>query len=81
MKPTITFEKSLSVDMLSIFGVVPDEEGYAIDRNTRLRILAFDGKEFTMKEFAGVVKGKNGEVVFLKSDIGSLIEAKERGLI
>lgn len=81
MKPTITFEKSLSTYILSIFGIIPDEEGYAIDKNTRKRIYAFDGKEFTVKEFAGVVKGKNGEVVFLKGDIGSLIEAKERGLI
>ena len=81
MKPLITFEKSLSETMLSIFGIVPDAEGYAIDKHTRKRIYAFDGKEFTMKEFAGVVKGKNGEVVFLKSDICSLIEAKERGLI
>ena len=55
--------------------------GYASDKNTRKRINAFDGKEFTVKEFAGVVKGKNGEVVFLKGDIGSLIEAKEMGLL
>ena len=81
MTPTITFEKSLSKTMLEIFGIIPDEEGYAIDRNTRKRIYAFDGKEFTVKEFAGVVKGKNGEVVFLKSDIGSLIEAKEMELV
>jgi hypothetical protein len=81
MKPTITFEKSLSETMLSIFGIVPDGEGYAVDKNTRKRINAFDGKEFTVKEFAGVVKGKNGEVMFLKGDVGSLIEAKERGLI
>jgi hypothetical protein len=81
MKPTITFEKSLSTYILSIFGIIPDEEGYTIDKNTRLRIFAFDGKEFTVKEFAGVVKGKSGEVVFLKGDIGSLIEAKEMRLI
>ena len=81
MTPAITFDKSSSTYILSIFGIISDEEGYAIDRNTRKRIYAFDGKEFTMKEFAGVVKGKNGEVVFLKSNIGSLIEAKEMGLI
>jgi hypothetical protein len=81
MKPTITFEKSLSTYILSIFGIIPDEEGYAIDRNTRKKIYAFDGKEFTVKEFAGIVKGKNGEVVFLKGDVGSLIEAKEMGLL
>lgn len=81
MKPTITFEKSLSETMLEIFRIGIDSDGYAIDKNTRKRINAFDGKEFTMKEFSGVVKGKIGEVVFLKGDVGSLINAKEMGLI
>ena len=81
MIQTITFQKSLSETILELFGIIPDEKDYAIDMHTKKRVLAFDGKEFTVKEFAGVVKGKNGEVVFLKSDVGSLIEAKEMGLL
>ena len=81
LKPTITFDKSLVKGMLGIFNTRIDDEGYVIDRYTRKRILAFDDKEFTMDEFAGIVKGKNGELIFLKGDIGSLIEAKEMGLL
>ena len=80
-RPVITFQRSLSETMLGIFGVIADYDGYAIDKNTRKRIYSFDGKEFTVKEFAGFVKGKSGEVVFLKGDICSLIEAKEMGLL
>ena len=80
MKPTITFEKSLSKEMLSIFNIIEDNEGYAVSKNGQ-RVIAFDGKELKVTEFAGVVKGKDGNVIFLKSDIGLLIEAKEMGLI
>jgi hypothetical protein len=81
MKPKITFEKSLSKEMLSIFNIFEDNEGYAIDKTTGTRVIAFDGKEFKINEFAGIVKGKNGNVIFLKLDLGSLIEAKEMGLL
>ena len=60
--------------------IFEDNEGYAVSKNGQ-RVIAFDGKEFKVNDFAGVVKGKNGNVIFLKSDIGSLIEAKEMGLI
>jgi len=80
MKPKITFEKSLSKEMLSIFNIFEDNEGYAVSKNGQ-RVIAFDGKEFKINEFAGIVKGKNGNVIFLKLDVGSLIEAKEMGLL
>ena len=80
MKPKITFEKSLSKEMLSIFNIFEDNEGYAVSKNGQ-RVIAFDGKELKVTEFAGVVKGKDGNVIFLKLDVGSLIEAKEMGLI
>jgi hypothetical protein len=80
MKPTITFEKSLSKEMLLIFNIFEDNEGYAVSKNGQ-RVIAFDGKELKVTEFAGVVKGKDGNVIFLKLDVGSLIEAKEMGLI
>ena len=80
MKPKITFEKSLSKEMLSIFNIFEDNEGYAVSKNGQ-RVIAFDGKEFKINEFAGIVKGKNGNVIFLKLDLGSLIEAKEMGLL
>jgi len=67
----ITFHKNLKLDILKLFGKTKDRDGYIIDSTTKEKVLTKDGEELTIKEFAGLTKGS---VVYLKSDIISLIK-------
>jgi len=71
----ITFHKSLKSDILKAFGKSEDNDEYIIDSATKKRVLTKDGEELTMEEFAGLTKGS---VVYLKSDIISLINFIEK---
>lgn len=68
----ITFDDSTRDFVLDTFGKKSDSDGYVSDDGHR--VLTPRGEEIAIAEFAGVRKGS---VVFVKSDITSLIEAAE----
>lgn len=67
---TITFEESARETILYFFDKVVDKDGFIVDKNDNTkRILASDGKEIKIDEFAGI---RNG--VFFKTDISSIFD-------
>jgi hypothetical protein len=87
-KPTISFDKSSQKEVLELMGVTTDLEGYLVSEGHR--VLAFDdGKEILFNEFGGMWKGKNGQMIYFKSDLPSLItmldkineEEKSKGIV
>lgn len=67
---TITFEESARETILYFFDKVVDKDGFIVDKNDNTkRILASDGKEIRIDEFAGI---RNG--VFFKTDISSIFD-------
>jgi hypothetical protein len=76
-RPTITFDKGAQKEVLEMIGITYDSEGYLVLDGKR--ILAFDdGKEIHKSEFAGMWKGKNGQMIYFKSDLPSLIRALDK---
>lgn len=64
----ITFEKSARETILSFFDKVVDSDGFIVEKNDRAkRVLASDGKEIKMSEFAGMKDG-----FFFRNDISSI---------
>lgn len=66
MKPTITFEESAREEVLSWFGIVPDQEGFVTDKT---------GERIRMTDVAGI--GKMGRII--KTDLPSIIDAMDEG--
>jgi hypothetical protein len=67
--PKITFDDSAKELILSFFDKTVDDDGFIVEKNDKTkRILASDGKEIKMNEFAGM---KNG--VFFRTDIFSIL--------
>ena len=76
-RPVISFDKSAQKDVLKAMGITTDAEGYLISEGKR--VLAFDdGKEILYTEFAGMWRGKNGQMIYFKSDLPSLIRALDK---
>ena len=76
MKEIISFEKSLSKEIISIFDKTLDSEGFIVEKsNPTQRVLTPDGEEIHIEEFAGISKGSE---VFVKSDLISLIDFSKR---
>lgn len=74
MLKTITFEESAKEDILSMFDKTVDKDGFIVEKeDITKRVIASDGKEITLKEFAGI--GKDG--AFIKSDLPSLINSMD----
>ena len=71
MEKIITFEKSAKEEVLGFFGKAVDEDGYIIDKVTHEKVPASDGDDLEFEQFAGIRKGS---LVFIKSDINSIIE-------
>ncbi|MFH1094529.1 MAG: hypothetical protein V1739_10330 [Candidatus Omnitrophota bacterium] len=71
MEKIITFEKEAKRQLLNLFNKDVNEEGYIIEKDTREPILAPDGEFVEFNKFAGI---KKGSLVFIKSDINSIIE-------
>lgn len=64
----ITFDKSAKETILSFFDKVVDNAGFIVEKDDMTkRILASDGKEIKIDEFAGIKDG-----VFFKYDISSI---------
>jgi hypothetical protein len=65
----ITFDKSLTLEILSSFKKGVDTENYIIDHAGE-RVLSYDGEPIQMQHLGGITKGSE---IYLKSDIISLI--------
>ena len=73
---TITFDKSVKEQILSIFGKAVDADGFIVEKdNPGTRVVTPSGDEIHIDEFAGIYKGSE---IFVKSDIVSLIELSDR---
>jgi hypothetical protein len=69
MKAIITFDESAKELMLSFFDKAVDDDGFIVEKNDKKkRILASDGKEIKMNEFAGMKDGR-----FFRADIYSIL--------
>lgn len=72
----IIFTKDNKEFVLDSFNKKVDSEGYIVEKSDPTqRVLAPDGHEVTLNEFAGLRRG--GSEVFIKSDILSLIELSD----
>jgi len=75
---TITFDKSLSEEILAAFDKTVDEERLVVEKsNTKQKVLTPCGEEIFVDEFAGIVPGSE---VFIKSDLISLMNFSKRSL-
>lgn len=74
-----TFENNLDTKrfILGLFGKSVDDETYIIEKESRKRILGFNGQEMTITEFGGI---KNGSEIYVKNDIVSLVGFYEKYL-
>jgi hypothetical protein len=71
----ITFEKEAKREILDLFGKTLDAEGYIVDKqDPSQKILASDGNYLTLDDFAGI---RNGSLIFIRSDINSVIELSD----
>lgn len=67
-----TFDASAKLEILSCFGKTVDEGNFVVEKDdSTQRVLAYDGDDITLKNFAGIRKGSE---IYLKSDLPSLIE-------
>jgi len=74
-KGVITFDENSKEDMLLCFDKVLDKDGYIVEKNDpSVKILDQQGKPIHRSEFGGIMKGKDGGLVFIKNDIGSLMD-------
>jgi len=74
MKGTITFEKSAKRQILGFFGLTVNDQGFIIEENSRKKVCSPEGDHLQLEDFAGF---KNGSMVFIKSDITSLISLSD----
>ncbi len=75
MKQLVKFDQSASKKILSYFSKTVDKEGYVVEKNTRERVLSFDGTEVRFDNFGGIMIGSE---VYIKSDIDSVIKFLEK---
>jgi hypothetical protein len=73
----IIFEKSAVPEMLDIFGITVDAEGYLVKKEDPSVKIVNNGP-IHISDFAGISKGNCGELIYLKNDIGSLIELVDK---
>lgn len=73
MEAIITFDESAKELILSFFDKVVDNDGFIVEKNDRTkRILASDGKDIKISEFAGMKDG-----IFSRNDISSILSLVE----
>jgi len=76
MQANITFDKTAMEFVLSAFGKSVNEEGFLVEANCPdQKVFSLSGEEIHKDDFAGIIKGS---VLFIKSDLPSLIEASDR---
>lgn len=72
MKDIITFSKDTKDFILSAFGKTTDGEGYVVEANNiKQRVTTSRGEVVRVDELAAI---KKGSLIFVKSDLPSLIE-------
>lgn len=71
-KPIISFDKSLQKEMLEMLGIFRNVDGFLIQNGDYVRAFD-DGQPIHFTELGGMWKGKNGQMIFFKSDLPSLI--------
>lgn len=68
----ITFHKSVKTFILNTFDKKINKDGVIVEKkNPQQKVLAPDGQEVTIEQFAGI---KRGSEVFIKSDLLSLLK-------
>jgi hypothetical protein len=72
----ITFDTSVKLDVLDIFGLVTDQGGYLMQKDSPGKYYTDERGHIHIDDFAGVM-GKNGKLIVIRSDIGSLIELSD----
>ena len=72
MKPKMLFNKSAIPFVLNAFGCYI-EDGFIVNENSEL-VLSPEGDKLTLDNFGGVIKGKNGECLFIKKGLASAIK-------
>lgn len=70
----ITYDESLRMEMLDMLGMTVDKMGYLIEKGDNGHYIKNNDLSVHIDEFAGAYKNKDGKLVIVKSDIGSLIE-------
>ena len=74
MKITITFDKSLSEEILRMFNKKVDKEGRIVEEDGS-PVFTPEGEELNIDEFAGT---SSNPKMFIKSDLPSLIDFSKR---
>ena len=73
---TITFNNSIKLDILDLFGKTTDAENYIVEKNNPAsRVLTPDGDEIKIDKFAGIT---NGSLAFIRSDLLSLMYLSDK---
>ena len=76
-RPVIRFDKSAQKETLEMLGIYPNADGWLIKDGNY--IYAFDdGNPIHELEFGGIWKGKNGQIIYFKSDLPSLIATLDK---
>lgn len=75
MEQIITFDSSAKRDVLDMFGIGINTDGFLVEKNNPKQRILVDGQEVEERYFAGIEKGS---IVILKSDLPSLIDLSDR---
>jgi|WetSurMetagenome_2_1015567.scaffolds.fasta_scaffold24903_8 hypothetical protein len=76
-KLTITFDNETKREILSLFDVDVEGDGYLVEaKDWGNYIFTPDGETITIDEFAGIMK-EDGKLVFLKNNLPALIELSD----
>lgn len=68
---TITFDSSVREDVLKGFDKKVNKDGIIVEQsNPEQKVLAQDGEEVNIQQFAGV---RRGSQIFIKSDLPSIL--------
>ena len=69
----ITFDISAKKQILAYFDKMIKDK-FIIEKNSKDKVLSFDGNEILSKEFGGIVIGSE---IYIKSDIDSIVKLIE----
>ena len=74
MKGMITFDKSMTPEILDIFGMTVNDNGFIICYKSGKNVFNTYGKVVHVDDFAGLRKNKDGKLIVITKDVSSLIE-------
>ena len=76
MRPKILFTKRAIPFILKAFDCYI-EDGFIVNHNGEL-VLSPEGDKLTLDNFGGIIKGKNGECLFIKKGLASAIKIADK---